>query len=127
KALKAARVPLRDVRLLASADIKRDEAGLLRAARTLALPLRFISSEELRATTRLFQRSEFVRKRVGLPAVAEPAALLAGRRTRLVLPKRVFPGVTVAIARESCLWSASAPAESSTARAGLKKRLPRAR
>ena len=121
-ALKDARVPLADVRMLASADIKADERGLLEAARILGVPLRFISSEELRGTTRRFQRSAFVQRKVGLPAVAEPAALLAGRRTRLVLPKMVFPGVTVAIARESCLWSASARAESPTARAARRKR-----
>ena len=122
RALKDARVPLADVRVLASADIKADERGLREAARILGVPLRFISSEELRGTTRRFQRSAFVQRKVGLPAVSEPAALLAGRRTRLVLPKRVFPGVTVAIARESCLWLASAPAESSTARAARRKR-----
>jgi cobalt-precorrin 5A hydrolase len=42
-----------------------------------------------------------VQEKVNLPAVAEPAALLAGRRTRLLLPKTVYHGVTVAIARES--------------------------
>ena len=127
RALSAARVRLSEVRLLASADIKAGEAGLLEAARLLGLPLRFISSEELRSTARFFARSEFVQKMVSLPAVAEPAALLAGRRTRLVLPKKAFCGVTVAIARESCLWSASAPVASSTARAAPRKPLRPAR
>jgi cobalt-precorrin 5A hydrolase len=120
-ALRAARVKLPEVRLLASADIKAGEAGLLEASRLLSLPLRFISSEELRSTAKSFQRSELVQRKVALPAVAEPAALLAGRRTRLVLPKKTFRGVTVAIARESCLWSASAPAANSTAPAVLRK------
>lgn len=108
KALKLARLPLKEVRLLASADIKATESGLLEAARVLGVPLRFIPSDELRSTTRCFQRSRFVESKVALPAVAEPAALLAGRRTRLVLPKIAFQGVSVAVAREHCSWSGSA-------------------
>ena len=88
------------VRLLASADIKADEPGLLEAARQLGLPLRLVAAEEIAQTTRAFQHSEFVQAKVDLPAVAEPAALLAGRRTQLLLPKTILNGVTVAIARE---------------------------
>ncbi|MFH0937936.1 MAG: cobalamin biosynthesis protein [Planctomycetota bacterium] len=126
-ALKEAAVALSEVRLLASADIKSNEAGLIEAARRLKLPLRFISSAELRNTCRIFRCSEFVKTKVNLPAVAEPAALLAGRRTQLILPKRVYPGVTVALARESCLWSASDPAAALTALTAPKKRSRKAR
>ena len=91
------------VRLLASADLKADEIGLLQAAHRLGLPLRIISSAEIRGTARCFSRSDFVQTRVGLPAVAEPAALLAGRRTQLLLPKTIIQGVTVAVAQEDCL------------------------
>ena len=94
---------LAQVRLLASADVKADEPGLRDAARQLALPLRFIPAEEIRHTIRAFEHSEFVQEKVDLPAVAEPAALLAGRRTRLILPKQILYGVTVAVARESCM------------------------
>ncbi|HEY3319114.1 MAG TPA: cobalamin biosynthesis protein [Planctomycetota bacterium] len=126
-ALKMAGAELANVRLLASADIKADEEGLLRAASMLGLPLRFISSEELRSTTKVFRRSKFVQEKVALPAVAEPAALLAGRRTQLILPKTIFKGITIAIARENCLWSASAPAENSTAPIAPRRRSPKAR
>ncbi len=101
EALTLAGCHLAGVRLLASADIKADEAGLGEAARQLGLPLRLIAAEEIRHTARKFEESAFVREKVDLPAVAEPAALLAGRRTRLVLPKQILHGVTVAIARES--------------------------
>jgi cobalt-precorrin 5A hydrolase len=89
------------VRVLASADVKGDEPGLYEAARRLGVPLRLVPAEEIVASPREFGRSEFVQEKVNLPAVAEPAALLAGRRTRLLLPKTVYHGVTVAIARES--------------------------
>jgi cobalt-precorrin 5A hydrolase len=104
-----------EVRYLASADLKADEAGLLEAAERLDIPLRLISGAEIRANGRLFQSSAFVQDKVALPAVAEPAALLAGRRTQLILPKTIIKSVTVAIARENCTWSASVPATVSTA------------
>ncbi|MGZ6224931.1 MAG: cobalamin biosynthesis protein [Syntrophales bacterium] len=108
-ALTRAGVARDEVRCLASADIKRNEEGLLAAARLMGIPLRFIRSEEICSSRRKFARSAFVEKKVNLPAVAEPAALLAGRRTRLILPKMASGPVTVALARESFSWSESAP------------------
>jgi cobalt-precorrin 5A hydrolase len=93
-----------NIRLLASVDIKRDEAGLLEAADRLGIPLRLLTSREVCGSTRSFVRSSFVEDKVGLPAVAEPAALLAGRRTELLLPKQIFQGVTVALAKEEGVW-----------------------
>jgi cobalt-precorrin 5A hydrolase len=94
-----------DMRMIASADIKSDEQGLLTAANELGVPIRFLSSEEIRSSARDFEHSEFVKNKVNLPAVAEPCALLAGRRTRLVIPRKTFNGVTVAVAKESFMWS----------------------
>jgi cobalt-precorrin 5A hydrolase len=96
---------LEDVRLLASADVKRDEPGLIEASRRLGIPLRIVSSDAIRESTRQFTASDFVQDNVGLPAVAEPAALLAGRRTSLLLEKQTYHGITVALAKESCMWS----------------------
>ncbi len=53
-ALAAAGCPLDRVRLLATAELKADEAGLREAARRLHVPLRWIADEEIRATTRAF-------------------------------------------------------------------------
>jgi cobalt-precorrin 5A hydrolase len=106
EALTRAGADLARVRLLASADIKADEPGLLQAARELGVPLRLIASEEIANAAKAFEHSEFVSEKVGLPAVAEPAALLAGRRTQLLLAKTIQSGVTVAIAREGSLPSA---------------------
>ena len=104
QALRSAKASVKQVRMLASASIKSDESGLLLAAKRLGLELRFIAAEEIRSTTKQFRHSRFVAKKVNLPAVAEPAALLAGRRTQLMLPKTIFNQVTVAIARENSSW-----------------------
>ncbi len=98
---------LDQVRLLSSADVKSQEKGLLLASKELEIPLRFMSSEEIRLSIKPFHHSVWVKEKVHLPAVAEAAALLAGRRTQLIVPKTIFPGITVALARENFLWSAS--------------------
>jgi cobalt-precorrin 5A hydrolase len=110
-ALKEIAAGVDQVRYLASADIKADEKGLIKAAKELKVPLRFIASPEIRTTIKAFEHSEFVKSKVNLPAVAEASALLAGRRTQLILPRKIFNGVTIAIAGENFLWSASVPGD----------------
>jgi cobalt-precorrin 5A hydrolase len=104
-AVSDANIDLEQVRMLASADIKNNEAGLIEASQALNIPIRFISSDQIRNTRRDFKCHQFVQEKVNLPAVAEPAALLASSKTRIVLPRIVCNHVTVAIAKESCLWS----------------------
>lgn len=92
--------PLERVRLLASVEVKRNEAGLLQAAAELNIPLRLLSIEQLKNAPQSSAPSDFVHQQIGIPAVAEPAARLAGRRTKLLLPKTIYNSVTVAIAEE---------------------------
>lgn len=106
-ALKKVSADIEQVRLLATAEVKANEPGLLEAAKTMGIPLRIISSDEIRSTKKIFDSSAYVQEKVNLPAVAEPSTLLAGRRTKLILPKTKYKGITIAIARESCMWSES--------------------
>lgn len=100
-----AKIDLEQVRLLASADIKSSEAGLIEASKKLNIPIRFVSSDRIRNSRRDFKCSQFVQEKVNLPAVAEPAAMLAGIRTKLILARIVHNHVTAAVAKESCMWS----------------------
>jgi len=109
EALVGAGITLEEVRLLASADVKADEAGLLAAAETLGVPIRFLPAAVIRASTREFSHSDFVAENVNLPAVAEPAALLAGRRTQFICRKKTYNGITIALAREGFSWAESVP------------------
>ena len=102
-AARQAGVRIEDIRYIASADIKADEAGLIAAAKELNIPLRFIGSDQIRNTRREFTCTKLAQEKVNLPAVAEPAALLAGQRTELILPRTTVTGITVALARENCL------------------------
>lgn len=104
QALAAVGRSLDDVRLLATADVKKDEFGLLEAANRLQIPLRVIASDTIRNSPLEFSES-LAQEKLNLPGVAEPAALLAGRRTSLLLPKTAYKTVTIALARERSLWS----------------------
>ena len=77
-----------------------------------------IHDMEIKAAPYAFAESPLVRRHLDLPAVAEPCALLAGRRPRFILRKTTFDGLTVALTEESCMWSDSAPQTPWTARAG---------
>jgi cobalt-precorrin 5A hydrolase len=88
---------------LTSVDIKQAEPGLLEAALKLGLPIKFYPALELdqylEKHTELSQ-SEYVKTQIGVGGVCEPAAMLAGHQTTLVLSKRKYQGVTVALAEE---------------------------
>lgn len=103
-ALSRAGVLMNRIRLMASADIKRNEEGLIEASRALGIPLYFVPGESIRNMPFKLSVSKFVQDQVGLPGVAEPCALLAGRNTRLILGKTVCKNVTIALARENFSW-----------------------
>lgn len=92
------------VRLLSTIDIKSEEPGLLQAADDLGIPLRIVSREEIAVCAKEHGKSNFVKEKIGVWAVCEPAALIAGRKTRLILTKQKYPGMTVAIAQENFMW-----------------------
>ena len=84
------------VAALASIEAKRDEAGLLEAAESLRIPVRFYSAESLSAVETP-NPSSVVREAVGTPSVSEAAVLVSG--AELVLPKRKSALATVALGR----------------------------
>lgn len=86
--------------VLATAERKRDEAGIAEAVRLLALPLRVVSDADLAAAQdRVQTRSAAVKAAVGVASVAEAAALAAaGPGSRLLLPRRSTPRATCALA-----------------------------
>ncbi len=81
-----------------SVDAKRDEPGLLEAARERRWPLRFFASHVL-AQVAVPNPSAAVSRAMGTPSVAEAAALLDG--AELLIPKRRSASATVAVARRT--------------------------
>src|SRR3972149_11994541 len=83
------------VRLLSTIDIKSEEPGLLQAADDLGIPLRIVSREEIAVCAKEHGKSNFVKEKIGVWAVCEPAALIAGMKTRLILTKQKYLGISV--------------------------------
>jgi cobalamin biosynthesis protein CbiG len=79
--------------------LKADEPGLLAFAEQHQVPLRVFSVDELAKVTKLPTPSATVQEKIGIPGVAEPAALLAAGTDRLLMPKFKSDRVTLAVAR----------------------------
>ena len=90
-----------DIRCAVSAEVKREEAGLIKAMEGLGIPLIFQPMEKLKTTA--FPEvtpSEAAMRHFGIPGVSEPCALLTARRGKLIMKKIKSRGVTVALAEE---------------------------
>lgn len=88
------------VNLLTSAEIKKDEKGILELSERLGIPVEFVEMDKLR----LFEsndvsKSEFVFSKFGIYGVCEPSALImAGFDSKLIYKKTSYDGVTIAVA-----------------------------
>jgi len=89
---------LNSLKCIATIDIKSDEAGLLDVARSLHIPIRFFTREELSEIDSP-NPSKIVNQHIGVPSVCEAAAVLASEKGELIVPKQISPNVTLAIAR----------------------------
>ncbi len=88
----------RALQCAASIDLKAGEPGLLEFCRGEDLPLSCYSAEELLAVPGEFAHSDFVESITGVDNVCERAAMM--HADRLIIPKTVCDGVTVAAAVE---------------------------
>ena len=91
--------PIERVKLLASVDAKKDEAGLVSLAEAMGLEIKFFSTSELQKKINEYklEESKFVTRSVGVGNVCEAAALCCVENARFALPKTSFKGVTVAL------------------------------
>lgn len=85
---------------LASAEIKKDEKGILELSKKLGIPVSFVELEKLKLfESNDVQKSDFVKSKFGIYGVCEPSALImAGFDSKLIYKKTSYDGVTIAIA-----------------------------
>ena len=102
QALDAASLSAVSISVIATADDKAAEPGLVEAARRIGRPLCGIAVGKLANMSDLaVTRSERVQQLKGVPSVAETAALAAvGRGGRLILPRIANATVTCALASD---------------------------
>ena len=91
------RLSQRCIQTLATAELKRDEEGLLKFADKYGWPIQFWSKEELKAV-QIPNPSETVAKFVGVRGVAEPAAILSAKGGQLIVEKVKRGNLTLAVA-----------------------------
>jgi cobalt-precorrin 5A hydrolase len=96
KALEQSNVPKDQVMIYATTTKKFDEAGLGEAVRRLDGNLVYLEDDILNAQP---VNSASKAQLIGLVGVAEPAALALSKRKELVMRRRAYGNVTVAIAR----------------------------
>ena len=85
-----------DVQVYATTQKKCNETGLSRAISTLSANLIFLDDDTINAQTIVTPSKA---KKIGLLGVAEPCALAVAQRKELIMKKKVYGRVTVAIAR----------------------------
>ena len=96
-ALAKANIAKESIGAIASIDLKRNEAGLLRFAERMRLETVFYNAEELQSVEGHFTPSERVLAVTGVDNVCERAAVLRSKGS-LILAKTAYNGVTIALA-----------------------------
>lgn len=94
---------IESLKAIATLDFKANEDCILEAARELNTHVLGISIEEVKRVERNYEISEHVREKIGVGAVSEPIAVIAGNNANLIQRKVKFKGVTVAIAEEKIM------------------------
>lgn len=85
-----------DVKCFASAKIKENEAGIIDAVAGFGKQIKFVPHEIINS---IKTPSQSRAKQLGLNGVCEPAALALSEEKKLLLKKRKYGNVTIAIAR----------------------------
>ena len=85
-----------DVKCFASAALKKDEKGIIEAAATFGKEVKFVPHEIINS---IKAPTGSKAKALGLNGVCEPAALAMSEEKELLLKKRIYGNVTIAIAR----------------------------
>ena len=85
-----------EVAIYASVSLKAHETGLIEAVRKMNSNIIFLDPADIDKTGTY---SDSAAKRFGIPGVAEPAALAVSCNHQLIMEKRVYGDITIAIAR----------------------------
>ncbi|MDR3063316.1 MAG: cobalamin biosynthesis protein [Methanobrevibacter sp.] len=93
-------IDLSRIDLLATANIKKDEKGIIESSKILNVSLNIISMEKIQNFDfKDLSKSEFVKENFNVYGICEPVSLIsAGENSKLIYRKASFNGVTIAVA-----------------------------
>lgn len=86
---------IRAVTEIVSADIKKDEEGIIKLAEKINCTFQTFTKEEIKSVQGKYEKSEFVLKTLGITGVCEPCVDLAG--ANVIVSKVKNQGMTLAI------------------------------
>lgn len=98
--LKASKLSIKSVKALATIEARAREKGFIEAAEALGVPLVGISRDAIREVEGEYRSSDYVKEKIGVGAVCEPCAALAGDNASVIVGKTKFKGITLAVAEE---------------------------
>lgn len=88
---------LRAVNKIVSADVKKDENGIIKMAENLGCPFETFTRNEIKQVEDKYEKSEFVFKTLGVYSVCEPSVDLSG--AEVIVSKIKHEGMTIAIGK----------------------------
>ena len=86
------------IRAMGTIEVKKNEKGLIEAAKYFKCPLKIFLIKEVLAIEDMFEKSDFVKSTIGVYSVSEPAAYLLGGE--LLVRKARHDGITISISKE---------------------------
>jgi len=98
------KLPIERVDYISTAEIKKDETGILEAVREINKPLKIVGIDEIKNfKSPDISKSKFVKEKFDIPGVAEPTAMIVAKKesnneSRLIHKKTPVDGVAVAVA-----------------------------
>lgn len=98
--LKEYDIDIKSIKAIGSIDIKHDEKAIIDLASYLSVPFKTISAGEISKVDYLFDKSEFVKKNVGVYCVSEPVAHILSDGN-LIIEKHKYKGITISVGRVS--------------------------
>lgn len=89
-------IDINAIKEIGSIDVKKDEKAILNLSKYLRVPFKIFTKEEISQVDYLYDKSEWVKKSVGVYSVAEPVAHLLSNGN-LIVKKHKYKGITFSI------------------------------
>lgn len=93
-------ISIKAVKLLSSIDLKKDENGILELSKTLNVPYKTYSSEDILPIENKFEFSDFVKKITGVGSVSMPSGYLGSNKGKCLVKRVADNGVTISVWEE---------------------------
>lgn len=91
-------IDINSIKEIGSIDVKKDEKAIIDLSNALNVPFKVFTKEEISKIDYLFEKSEWVKKSVGVYSVAEPIAYILSDGN-IIIEKNKYKGITFSVGR----------------------------